>query len=290
MSTTTLLEQLFQDRFSGAVLDPERRERLRAYAAERIGRFDAVSEGYLEDDRQRDLSVTFHWGHDHPLDGETVIPGRMGRRHVAILARFMDAFGLERDLSGLRVLDIGAWTGGMSLILAALGARVVALEEVRKYADTVNFLSELYGLRGRLACVPESLYDFLPKHADAFDLIIYSGVIYHVTDPGLSLRLAFSALKDGGRCFVETAGHAAEESVCLYEGHAVHHSGTAEERNRGGWNYYIPSPSCLARWAADAGFQEVNVGPVVDDRIHARLTRTAFTDFLRAGVSNTRVR
>ena len=32
------------------------------------------------------------------------------------------------------------------------------------------------------------------------------GVIYHVTDPVLSLRILFNALKDGGRIFVETMG------------------------------------------------------------------------------------
>ena len=57
----------------------------------------------------------------------------MGDRHLVLLARYMDDFGaFPRDLSGKRVLDIGCWSGGTSLLFSALGAEVVAVEEVRK--------------------------------------------------------------------------------------------------------------------------------------------------------------
>lgn len=290
MSAQDALSDLFRARFGADALGRDGVARLRAFTEARIGRSDAAGEGFLDPTVQRDLSIRFHWGHDHYVDPHWTIPGRMGNRHVAILARFMETYGLERDLTGKRVLDIGAWTGGMSLLLAAMGAKVVALEEVRKYAETVNFLADLYGLGDRIACVPDSLYDFLPRHADAFDIVIYSGVVYHVTDPVLSLRMIFGALRDGGRAFVETAGYDSPESLCLYEGPTVFHSGTAEEQNRGGWNYFLPSPSCLERWCRDAGFQDVSVGPVIDQRVHAAARRTGFADFLRAGLSMRNVR
>jgi 2-polyprenyl-3-methyl-5-hydroxy-6-metoxy-1,4-benzoquinol methylase len=290
MTNTTYLTELFRDRFGGARLGHAGVERLRAGVAARLGVIDAAGEGYLDPTVQRDLSVRFHWGHDHFVSDEWTISGRMGNRHIDILAHFMDHHGLRQDLTGLRVLDIGAWTGGMSLLLAALGAQVTALEEVRKYAGTVNFLADLYQLSDRLVCVPDSLYDFLPRHADVFDLIIYSGVVYHVTDPLLSLRLAFGALKDGGEIFVETAGLDHPDSVCIYEGPMIHHNGSVEELNRGGWNYFIPSPKCLFRWCSDAGFQSVNTGPVLNGRIHASAGRSQFRDFLRAGISVRSVR
>src|SRR6266480_563681 len=49
---------------------------------------DAQMEGYRDPGRQRDLSIRFHWGHDHDF-GSFALAGRMGERHVAILATFM---------------------------------------------------------------------------------------------------------------------------------------------------------------------------------------------------------
>ncbi|WP_207477555.1 class I SAM-dependent methyltransferase [Arenibaculum pallidiluteum] len=291
MSTQDFLRATFDDRFSARSLSPERTAALKRYISERIGTVDGRGEGFVDHTFQRDLSVKYHWGHNHRLDDEFTVQGRMGDRHIDIVARFMDRFGLERDLSGLTILDIGCWTGGVSLLLTALGARVIAIDEVRKYVDTVNVLAETFSLGDRLVAVPESLYDFLPKYADHFDMVIYSGVIYHVTDPLLSLRQIFSALKDGGRCFIETAGTDAPGSLCRYEGPSRFYRINDEELSRGGWNYFLPTPECLRDWCLDVGFAEADIGEVVrDERIHGVARRGAFRDFLRAGLSarNTR--
>jgi SAM-dependent methyltransferase len=165
----------------------------------------------------------------------------------------------------------------------------VALEEVVKYADTVNYLARSFGIADRLKCLPKTLYDALPLFADYFDYIVYSGVIYHVTDPLLSLRLIFSALKDGGKAFIETYGFASAESSCRYEGPSIVHSGTRAELNRGGWNYFIPSSRCLEAWCEDAGFQAARSAPV-HDRLLAVAERSAFQDICRAGLSRASVR
>lgn len=284
------LQDLMEERFSHRAVGPAVVERIRRHAAERIGSIDALGEGYLDPSLQRDLSVKYHWGHNHRIADDLMLAGRMGDRHLDLLTRFMDDFGLERDLGGRTVLDIGCWTGGTSLLLAGLGARVIAIEEVRKYAETVNFLAEAFGVADRLACVPESLYGFLPRYADVFDLVIYAGVIYHVTDPVLSLRTVFGALKDGGRCFVETYGMDSPGSVCRYEGPRLFHSADGA-LSRGGWNYFVPSATCLERWCLDAGFAEVTVAPLdTGERLYGRARRTGFRDMLRAGLSMGQIR
>lgn len=290
MTNRDHLRDVFQERLSDRAIGRPGVERIRRYVAERIGTVDARSEGYLDPAVQRDLSIKYHWGHNHRIADDLVLEGRMGDRHLDLLARFMDGFGLERDLTGKRVLDIGCWTGGTSLLMAALGAHVVAIEEVRKYAETVNLLAGEFGLAERLICVPESLYEFLPKHADDFDIVLYAGVIYHVTDPLLSLRHVFGALADGGRCFVETHGIDHPESQCVYEGPRFFHSG-AGELSRGGWNYFIPSARCLEHWCLDAGFAEARIAPLdADNRLHGVARRERFRDFLRAGLSVRTVR
>ncbi len=56
----------------------------------RIGVVDPTSEGFQEDelDRQRDLSVKFHWGHTHDF-GTFQLDGRMGIRHLELMSDFI---------------------------------------------------------------------------------------------------------------------------------------------------------------------------------------------------------
>jgi len=285
MSIRTDLQALFTSRYQLHHLTTRTSADFVAHLKSKIGLIDAASEKYIDESRQRDLSIKFHWGHDHDFGDGFALAGRMIDRHIYLLADFVEHFGLPRDLRGKRVLDIGVWTGGTSLLLAAMGAEVVAIEEVVKYAETVNYLAESFGLQAQLKCYPESLFEFLPRFTDHFDYVIYSGVIYHVTDPLLSLRLIFSALKDGGTVFLETYGCVSEDVICKYEGPSVVHAGKREDYSRGGWNYFVPSPRCLAAWCRDAGFQEVKVGPCSGLRIQGSARRTQFEDFCRAGLS-----
>ncbi|MDH3378789.1 MAG: hypothetical protein OEQ39_17835 [Gammaproteobacteria bacterium] len=59
----------------------------RKYIESQIGAEDAEGEGYSEQelDRQRDRSITFHWGHDHDFLDFSV-RGRMHERHFKLLA------------------------------------------------------------------------------------------------------------------------------------------------------------------------------------------------------------
>src|SRR5207245_11440784 len=112
----------------------------------RPGRRDAAGEGYADPARQRDLSVQFEWGHHHDF-GTFSMAGLMQDRHIHVLAAFMTLFGIPgRDLTGKSVLDVGCWTGGTSLLLAAMGARVVAIEEVAKYAECTGYLRDAFGV------------------------------------------------------------------------------------------------------------------------------------------------
>lgn len=255
-----------------------------------LGTIDADIEGYKDADQQRDLSIKYTWGHNHDF-GEFRLRGAMGDRHIQILAEFIDKYHLPLDLTGKKVLDVGAWTGGTCLLLCALGAEVTALEEVVKYANTINYLAEAFGLEG-LNCKSISLYE-LDEH-DVYDYILYSGVIYHVTDPVLSLRILFNALKDGGRIFVETMGVVAGANsppLAAVEGPKVTRGGSRENLNRGGWNYFLPSTSALALWMETAGFEDVHVGAIDhQQRIKAAGTRTEHKDILRAGLSRPDVR
>ena len=208
---------------------------------------DAAMEGYTDPQRQRDLSVRFRWGHNHDF-GTFALQGEMQNRHLWLLSSYIDQFGLPESLDGQRVLDIGAWTGGTSLLLHAMGAEVVAIEEVRKYAEAIEYLAHAFSLT-RLSVIQASLFDCHGSlFDDRFDYVLFAGVLYHVSDPILALRHTFNALRDGGTCLLETYAIAAEGAVLKYEGARVFGSGSASDRTRTGWNWFDPRPRRSRRW------------------------------------------
>ena len=137
------LQTLMKDNYGTANLVNVGAREFKENILARIGKDDAAIEGYADPTKQRDLSIRFRWGHDHDF-GDFSLDGQMADRHIQIIARFLSDFGLPLDLTGNKILDISVWTGGTCLALCALGAEVVGLEEVRKYADAVTYLAHAF--------------------------------------------------------------------------------------------------------------------------------------------------
>jgi SAM-dependent methyltransferase len=226
----------------------------------KIGVIDAGTEGYSEDEieQQRDLSIKFHWGHNHDF-GDFKLDGQMEDRHISLLANFISLFPVDfEDFKDKHVFDIGCWTGGTTLLLATLAKKVYAIEEVKKYAEAVTFLLKSFDICDRVSVTSKSIYDCnLEKFYDQFDIVHFPGVIYHLSDPLLALRILFNSLKLGGFILVESAGINRTEPFCKFDGSLVYSSGTREKLNREGWNWFIPSPSALYRMMREAGFDDI---------------------------------
>ena len=253
----------------------------------RIGTVDWKNEGFPSPEKQRDLSIKFHWGHNHQFDEDLSIKGRMQDRHVELVAQFQQGFSLSDNFfEGKDVLDIGCWTGGTTLMLKTLGARrIYALDEVRKYAETAQILlRDIYGYKD-VTCTGQSLYNF---ENEKFDIVYVPGVVYHLSDPVLGLRRLFNRLNDGGSILVESAGINQEGRMCWFKGNGLHFGGTEGEMSRGGWAWFWPSAECLGAWMEEAGFRNVKVffSPA-NNRVFGYGQRTEFTEITRAGLSVT---
>src|SRR3954451_14629090 len=137
-----------------------------------LGMTDYEMEGYSSPSSQRDLSIKFHWGHNHDF-GTFYVPGKLQNRHIEIVAALGQDWlnVLPPRLDGMKVMDIGCWSGGTSLVLAGLGADVVAVEEVKKYVDAMEYLRQSFDLDN---FHPRNLSLFectMPEFQDAFDFI-----------------------------------------------------------------------------------------------------------------------
>jgi len=231
------------------------------YIRSRIGLIDAQSEGYSENEvkSQRDSSIKFYWGHNHDF-GEFKLDGRMGERHINELANFMALFPVSfEDFCDKEIFDIGCWTGGTTLVLASIGSRVFAIEEVKKYADMASFLVKSFGISNRASVHHMSLYDCNSEEFfDRFDIVYFPGVLYHLSDPLLALRILFNSLKVGGKILIESEGVEREEPFCKFDGSLIYRAGTREDLTRTGWNWFVPSPSALHRMMREAGFDDID--------------------------------
>ena len=249
---------------------------------------DADVEGYSDPDMQRTRSVRFEWGHDFDF-GEFRVTGFAGNRPIVLLATFIDRLSaLPYDLKGLRVLDIGCWTGGTSLLLAAMGASVVAVEEVRKYVDALTYLCRAFGVdtvEPRAISLFEMTGD---EFRDAFDLVLFAGVLYHLSDPVLGTRIVFNALRPGGTCLLETRVIRSKDRILEYAGK------NEPGKDPGSANWFFPSPTVVSEIMEEVGFDVtssfVHERPRLLDRMYVLAKKHSQVDMLRAGLAVPNIR
>lgn len=258
-----------------------------------VGRRNAYMEGFVDPSRQDRWAVEFQWGHYHDF-GDFVLQGRMGKHHMSMLAVFIDELNaLPLSLEGMRVLDIGCWTGGTSLLLAAMGAEVVAVEEIRKYAECVDYLRHAFEI-DRLTVEASSLYECkTPGFHDTFDIVLCAGVLHHLSDPKLALRILFNCLKDGGTCLLETTATPPESLIdtCMRSPKEL----DANSPDSSGWNAMLFTPKKFEALLGDVGFDMVQPSQPIrhktpDARLFSVARRTRHVDMRRSGLSAPRIR
>jgi len=250
---------------------------------------DSTMEGYASPELQRVKSVRFWWPYDHDFGDFKVGPGKSKYRPSSLLASFMDNFDvLPKRLDGKRVLDIGCFAGGTSLLLAAMGASVVAIEEVKKYVDCLLFLRDAFAI-DHLEPRCLSLYELTAEEfQDQFDIVLFAGVLYHLSDPVLGTRITFNVLRPGGTCLLETA-------VSRSSGRVLEYAGKHQHKRVAGANWFFPSPSVVREMMDEVGYSDISTrvlprpkGP--RDRMLAVGTKVTQVDMLRAGLSVPNIR
>ena len=128
----------------------------------------------------QDVFASFHWHQKWEVFQGVFTPGLNPVDKLCIYAQ------LPEDLSGMRVLDVGAWNGCFSFECERRGAReVVAYSLEDPQESGFNRLKAL--LHSKVTYVQGSVYTLSPEDIGFFDVILFFGVLYHLRYPLLAI-------------------------------------------------------------------------------------------------------
>ena len=205
-------------------------------------------------------SVT--WYHKYEVYPGVITPGRMN-----MSPKFhLDCYMVPQDLTGLKVLEIGAFDGAYTFELERRGANVTAMDIQDK--DRTGFSVAHRINQSKVKYIQCDVTDLNPEDHGQYDIVMFLGVYYHILHPLLAFQNIFNVLKDNGPVYY--SGHILEYSYNIDPFMARHKEKLeaivhdvplchfAREEHAGVWsNWYIPNLLCLNDWLSTAGFQVV---------------------------------
>ncbi|MGI8517932.1 MAG: DUF1698 domain-containing protein [Acidimicrobiia bacterium] len=152
------------------------------------------------------LAVQAQYGWGQTMDfGLFTKDGILGENYLDV-AGLLDKWGWwPTDLTGRAVADVGCFSGGHSLYLSARNPTIVyAVDEIPEHLQQCAYLAELFEQKN-IKTVESSVY-FLSEHIapKSLDLILLSGVLYHLSDMLVGLYGMRQLLKPGGTLLIET--------------------------------------------------------------------------------------
>lgn len=215
-------------------------------------------------DVQAQIDSVERWFHRYEVVPGVVTPG------VYDPAPLLELLALPDDLSGKRVLDVGARDGFFSFEAERRGADVLALDFMPP--ERTGFA---VGARLRGSSVEyrvDNVYNLAPERHGLFDLVLCLGVLYHLRNPLLGLDRLWGVCNSD--MLLETQirsgrerrlGGVAEEHEPLMEFHPE------DSLNGDHTNWWSPNPAALRAMLESACF-EVAEMQVLPTRavVHAR--------------------
>jgi tRNA (mo5U34)-methyltransferase len=216
------------------------------------------------------------WWHSIDLGNGIVTPGAYDTRTL------VDRIGMPEDLSGLSVLDIGAWDGYISFEAERRGARRVLATDSYVWRNNVmnnpssgnaGFQFARAALNSKVEDMDIDVMDLSPERVGTFDLVLFLGVLYHLRHPLLALERVRSVSKK--LLIMEThidLPHTQRPAMAFYPG---------SEANNDPTNWWGPNEACCVEMLKNAGFQNVRVAgrlPAAPVRTHEEISygRVAF--------------
>jgi len=160
---------------------------------------------------------------------------------------------LDDDFSGKTVLDVGAWDGFYSFEAEKRGAkRVLALDSfVWKETPFKKFGFEFARkvLNSKVEDIEMEIIDISPESIGVFDIIIFSGILYHMRHPLLILEKISKVTKE--KLILET--HV--DALNIKKPAMIFYPGTDLAKDPTNW--WGPNPLAVVSMLKDVGFSHV---------------------------------
>lgn len=161
-----------------------------------------------------------------------------------------------QSMQGMNLADIGCFTGGMSLAMAARGAGTVwAVDEVAAHLDQCRYLASLFPFQQFVASSSRSTGSVTQSRKPvAIPFGPRTGVLYHLSDMMVGLLMMGRLLKPGGTLIIETT------AVNDFE-----HSYANFGRFWAGM-WWQPTGLCIEDMCRLMGFEQIDVRFYISDR------------------------
>jgi tRNA (mo5U34)-methyltransferase len=226
------------------------------------------------EDLKRRVAAHPFWYHHIKLPGGIVTPG--------VNPLNTDVYRVPADLTGKRVLDVGAWDGYWTFLALQRGAReVVAIDDFSDYMGflqpsqrhawaTFDLCREALGY-DETRCTREeiSVYDVTQERFGRFDIIFFFGTLYHLRHPLLALDKLSAICNE--QIYVESA-------IC--DDHSPYRGGLGHGYPGGqvvmefypndqlagnNSNWWSPTLHCLAAMVLASGFAKAQAWKLLDN-------------------------
>ena len=204
---------------------------------------------------------TIDLGHGIATQGIDETPKKLERIH------------LPTDLTGRKVLDIGAWDGFFSFEAERRGAKnVLAVDSFcwngPGWGSKAGFELAREALSSKVMDTEIDVMDLSPEKIGRFDLTLFLGVLYHLKYPLLALEKVASVTDD--QLILETEVDligVSRAAVAFY---------AESELNEDPTNWWAPNPAALYSLLKAAGFHRVKMvsGPSPMPRRFLRALKT----------------
>jgi len=203
------------------------------------------------DELKKEVSK-IRWWHKIDLGNGMITPGSQDT-----LGK-LKKLGLPEDITGITVLDVGAWDGFFSFEAERRGAkRVLATDswvwQGRSWGSKEGFELARKVLNSKVEDMEIDVLDLSPDKVGTFDLVLFLGVLYHMLHPLLALERVFSIT--GNQLILETHVDMLEANypaMKFYPGAELGNDPT---------NWWGPNPACVEAMLKTVGFREVKVAP-----------------------------
>ena len=199
-------------------------------------------------DVQAQIDSVERWFHRFEVVPGLITPG------VYDPAPLLERLPLPDDLSGMRVLDIGARDGFFSFEAERRGAEVLALDFMAAERTGFGVAARLRG--SNVEYRVDNVYNLSPERHGLFDLVLCLGVLYHLRNPLLALDRIWGVCK--ADMLLETQirpgrkrrlGGVAQESEALMQFHP------GDSLNDDHTNWWSPNPAALRAMLESACFE-----------------------------------